>query len=96
MRQDCRAKISQHGALGRLFCLDAAPAAETALRRTLAGEAIIVPGLLNRALAGLSRLVPLTTILAIVSAFWGKTARRGDPAQAARKRPALGPQLYGS
>ena len=77
-RPDCRAKIEQHGAIGRLFCMDAAPAAEYALRRTLAGEAIIVPGLLNRGLAALSRLVPRTTILAVVSAFWGKTARHPE------------------
>jgi short-subunit dehydrogenase len=75
-RPDCRDKIEQHGAIGRLFCMDAAPAAEYAVRRTLSGEAIIVPGLLNRGLAALSRLVPRTSILAVVSAFWGKTAGR--------------------
>jgi short-subunit dehydrogenase len=86
-RADCRNKIEQHGAIGQLFCMDAAPAAEYALRRTLSGAAIIVPGLLNRALAALSRLVPRTAILALVSAFWGKTARKGavSPPQ-----PALG------
>jgi short-subunit dehydrogenase len=101
----CRAKIEQHGAIGRLFCMDAAPAAEYALRHTLAGKAIIVPGLLNRGLAALSRLVPRTTILAVVSAFWGKTAghhvakgsgtaqhasQRRPPGAVSPSRPALG------
>lgn len=102
---ECRRKIAQHGAIGRLFCMDARPAAEIALRRALAGEAIIVPGPLNQALAGLSRLVPRTAILAVVSAFWGKTAghnrvgtkraQHKSSAHAAHKRAGLGRQLYG-
>jgi hypothetical protein len=76
--------------------MDASAAAEVALRRTLAGEAIIVPGALNRVLAALSRLVPRTSILAVVSAFWGKTAdqravAREDASTAvSRSRTALG------
>jgi short-subunit dehydrogenase len=100
-RRDCRDKIEQHGAIGRLFCMDAAPAAEYAVRRTLSGEAIIVPGLPNRALAALSRLVPRTSILAVVSAFWGKTAlrpgagrKKSSPA-VSRPRPALGSCVHG-
>jgi short-subunit dehydrogenase len=98
-RADCRDKIEQHGAIGRIFCMDAAPAAEVAVRRTLSGAAIIVPGLLNRALAAVSRLVPRTAILAVVSAFWGKTARVGrasrptcSPRWSARH---WGPEVYG-
>jgi short-subunit dehydrogenase len=86
-RSDCRRKIEQHGAIGRIFCMDAAPAAEYALRQTLSGAAIIVPGALNRGLVALSRLVPRKAILAVVSAFWGKTARKGSVAPA---QPALG------
>jgi short-subunit dehydrogenase len=86
-RADCRDKIEQHGAIGRIFCMDAAPAAEYAVRQTLSGAAIIVPGLLNRSLAAMSRLVPRTTILAVVSAFWGKTARPSGARPVGRVSP---------
>jgi uncharacterized protein len=89
-RPDCSAKIEQHGAIGRLFCMDAAPAAEYALRQTSSGAAIIVPGSLNRVLAALSRLVPRTTILAVVSAFWGKTARPKGLVEAVPGGPSTG------
>lgn len=93
-RQDARLKIEQHGAIGRFFCMDAAPAAEYALRRTQAGEAIIVPGLPNRILAALSRLVPRAAILSVVSAFWGRTARPSEAEQASHhnSRPQLVPR----
>ena len=89
-RPDCRDKIAQHGAIGRIFCMDAAPAAEYAVRQSLAGKSIIVPGTLNRGLAAVSRLVPRTTILAIVSAFWGRTARRTGAAQVLSQRHSTG------
>ena len=74
-RPDCTAKNAQLGVFEGLFCMDAAPVAEIALRRTLSGAAIIVPGPLNRMLAALGRLVPRTVILSFVSAFWGRAAR---------------------
>jgi short-subunit dehydrogenase len=92
-RADCRDKIEQHGAIGRILSMDAAPAAEYALRRTLSGAAIIVPGLLNRALAAVSRLVPRAAILGVVSAFWGKTTQPKEVRPEGRispPRPALG------
>jgi hypothetical protein len=79
-RPDCTAKGEQLGVFEGLFCMDAAPVAEYALRQTLSGAAIIVPGPLNRVLAGVSRLFPRTLILAFVSAFWGKTSRLKLPA----------------
>jgi short-subunit dehydrogenase len=74
-RPDCTAKGAQLGVFEGLFCMDATPVAEIALRQTLSGAAIIVPGPLNRLLAALSRLVPRTMILAFVSTFWGRAAR---------------------
>jgi hypothetical protein len=38
----------------------------------LAGQAVIVPGALNQALAAVSKVVPLVTVSAVVSAFWGR------------------------
>jgi short-subunit dehydrogenase len=74
-RPDCTAKNAQLGVFEGLFCMDAAPVAEIALRQTLSGAAIIVPGSLNRMLAALSRLFPRTIVLSFVSAFWGRAAR---------------------
>jgi short-subunit dehydrogenase len=75
-RPACRESAAQFGVLKGLFCIDVARAAELTLRRTLAGQAVIVPGLFNRMLAGLSRLLPRATVLSLAAAVCGKTARR--------------------
>jgi short-subunit dehydrogenase len=90
-RPDCTTKGAQLGVFEGLFCMDAAPVAEIALRRTLSGEAIIVPGPLNRMLAALSRLLPRTMVLSFVSAFWGRASRlKLGPSSAQKSRSAPG------
>jgi uncharacterized protein len=77
-----RRRIAAHGLISRLTCMDADPVAAYALRQTLAGRAIIVPGSLNKAIRIVGQYAPRRTILAVVSAMWGKTAARGRLEQA--------------
>jgi short-subunit dehydrogenase len=70
----CRERIKAGGVAARLTCMDAGPVAARAVRGMLAGRPVIVPGALNQALAAVSKVVPLVTIAAVVSAFWGRTA----------------------
>jgi len=73
----CRKKIAGHGLAARLTCMDAEQVAFCAIRHMLEGKGVIVPGFLNRALATASRFAPRSAVSAVVSAFWGKTARQG-------------------
>jgi hypothetical protein len=72
---ECRRKIDAHGLIGRLVSMDPQPVVTHAMRGLLAGRAIIVPGWINRALAGLGQHVPHALACAVVSAFYRKTAR---------------------
>jgi short-subunit dehydrogenase len=74
-RPACQVSAEQLGVFEGLFCVDVARVAELAVRCTLAREAIIVPGLFNRMLAGLSRLLPRATVLSLAATVCGKTAR---------------------
>jgi short-subunit dehydrogenase len=78
--QSCREKIAAAGLVARLTCMDADKVAAIAVRRTLAGRAVIVPGLLNRLILAVSRFVPRSTVYAVVSAFWGARVGRRGPA----------------
>lgn len=70
-------RIAAHGLISRLTCMDPEPVAVYALRQTLARRAIIVPGFLNQVIRMVGQYAPRRTILAVVSAMWGKTAARG-------------------
>ncbi len=76
----CREQIAAAGLAARLTCMDADRVAACAVRRLLAGQAVIVPGALNRALVAAARFVPRSTVFAVVSAFWGRTARPHEAA----------------
>jgi short-subunit dehydrogenase len=78
--QSCRDRIEASGLAARLTCMDADEVATYAIREMLAGKSVIVPGFLNRAIVTLSRFVPRSTVCAVVSAFWGRTARPECPA----------------
>ena len=77
--QACREKIETHGLAARITCMDAEPVAACAVRGMLAGKDVIVPGLVNQAVVALASFVPRSTVCAVVSSFWGKTAGRGRP-----------------
>ncbi len=72
----CREKIAAGGLAARLTCMDAAQVAAYAVAGMLAGQALIIPGFLNRVIVTASKLVPQSTVYAVVAAFWGKTAGR--------------------
>jgi hypothetical protein len=72
----CRDRIAAGGLAARLTCMDAGPVAARAVRGMLAGRAVIIPGMLNQSLAAVSRMVPRSTITAVVTAFWGRTAKQ--------------------
>jgi len=63
--------------------MDVEPVAAYALQQTVAGQAIIIPGFLNKVIRVLS-YGPRWAILAVVSTLYGKTARR----RRRRKKPA--------
>lgn len=72
---ECRHKIDAHGLIGRLVSLDPQTVARCAIQELLAGRPVIVLGWVNRALAALGQHVPPSLACAVVSAFYGKTAR---------------------
>lgn len=73
---ECKRKIERHGLIADLTCLDPEEVAQYAVREAVARRAVIVPGLLNQAIAAASRLAPRSLVSAVVSALWGKTARQ--------------------
>lgn len=73
---DAREKIASHGKVGDLFCMDADEVAKAGLRGLVRDRAVIVPGALNRAIAGVSRIAPRWLVYSVVGAFWGKTAKK--------------------
>ncbi len=74
----CREKIAAGGLAAKLTCMDAGQVARRAVRGMLAGRAVIVPGVLNRALASVSKVVPQWAVSAVVANFWGWTSARGE------------------
>jgi short-subunit dehydrogenase len=72
---EARNKIARHGLIADLTCLDPDEVARCAVRGVLSQKAVIVPGLLNQAIAAAGRIAPRPLVRAVVSAFWGKTAR---------------------
>lgn len=79
----CRERIAAGGLAARLTCMDAGPVAARAVRGMLAGRPIIVPGVLNQALAAVSGVVPRAAVAAVVTAFWGRPAGPAPLAAAA-------------
>jgi short-subunit dehydrogenase len=75
--EDCKRKIEAHGLIGKLVSLDPDWVAAYALREMLAERAVIVPGLLNQIIAAVGQHIPRSIVCTVVSAFYGKTARRG-------------------
>jgi len=82
-----REKIDSGGLVARLTCMNADEVASYAIRKMLAGQPVIIPGWINRCVAGASRFIPSSLINAVISAFWGKTARA--PAQNGLPEPVL-------
>lgn len=76
----CRARIQASGLAGKLTCMDSEQVAACAVREMLAGRSVIVPGLLNKFVVAVGQLVPRTTVYAVVSTIWGRTARLGKSA----------------
>ena len=69
-----RSKIQALGALARMTCLDVEQIARYAVRRLLAGAAVIVPGALNQVLAWIGRHAPRPLVYAAASTFWERTS----------------------
>ncbi len=72
---ECRQKIEAHGLIGELVSMSPERVAACALKGLFAGRPVIVPGFVNQLIAALGRHAPRWLIYAIVSAFYGKTAR---------------------
>jgi len=89
---ECRRKIEASGWAARLTCMDPGPVAACALRGMRAGKGVIVPGALNRIIVALSSVAPQGLKYAVISRFWGRSAR-GARAPVARQRAgAASPQ----
>ena len=83
---DACAKIEASGWAARLTCMDPGPVAASALRGMRAGKGVIVPGALNRAIVALSPYVPQSVKYAVISWYWGHTAR-------GKRAPAAAPTV---
>jgi uncharacterized protein len=68
----CLESMEAQGILGRLSAMNAEEVAERALRQALKGRAVIVPGLVNRALSRLSSLVPGSFAARLVARKWSR------------------------
>lgn len=76
-----RRKIAVGGLLGKLTTLDTERVATYAVDRMLAGQGVIIPGLLNQVIAAVSRIAPRALVFAVMAGIWGRTARRSKPPQ---------------
>ncbi len=72
-----RAMIASGGWAARLTCQQPEEVAAYAVEHMLRGRGVIIPGWMNRVLAGVSRIAPRGLITRVVSMYWGRTARMG-------------------
>lgn len=70
---EIRAKVRAQGLGGRLSTLEPAEVADAALRGAARGKAVVVPGVFNRFLRGLSGLIPRDFAARLVHARWKKS-----------------------
>lgn len=86
--RECTAKIEGLGLAARMTCMDADQVARCAIEGMLADRAVIVPGFLNQIIRVAAAFVPRTLAYAVVSSFWGKTARCAQ-----RSQPPVTPSI---
>jgi len=77
--------IDRQGLVGRLTCLYPDEVARAGLAGVFAGRGVIVPGLANRILRGVSGFVPRGLYMRVISHRWGKLS--GAAAKAAAGTP---------
>lgn len=71
----CREQIELQGFAGRITCRYPDEVAREAMRGLLKGRAIIIPGIVNRVISVIGRLVPRRLIVAVISSRWGEARR---------------------
>ena len=71
----CQAMIAAQGPVGRLTCSSAETVARYAIKHTLRGEAVIVPGWINRAIRRAWGFTPLSLSRRIVGRRFGEVDR---------------------
>jgi len=71
----CRERIEANGLGARLTCMDPEDVARYAIRKMVAGKAVIVPGALNRFIGMSSKFVPRATVYHMASSMWRRTRK---------------------
>jgi hypothetical protein len=80
--------IDRQGLVGRITCRYPDEVARAALDGLFAGKAVIVPGIVNRILRGLSAFVPRGLYMRVISRRWGAVSGAAQAAGAASARAA--------
>jgi uncharacterized protein len=84
---ECIAAIEAQGLMGQLTTVNTGAVAAGALDAALRGQAVYIPGMLNRVLYSLGRLIPAPMLARAVGRRWGAAHRtreqRGETDQAA-------------
>lgn len=68
-------KIKAFGWIGRLTSMEADDVAGYTIQKMLEGQAVIIPGIINRAIQLVGRYAPQAWIYAVISALYSRTAR---------------------
>ncbi len=78
--EDCIAAIESQGLMGQLTTEDIGKVAHQTIEAALRGQAIIIPGLLNRVIRWLGGLIPATNVADLVGSRWRLAQQRRGPA----------------
>ncbi|NPV85275.1 MAG: SDR family NAD(P)-dependent oxidoreductase [Anaerolineae bacterium] len=70
-------KIKAFGWIGRLTSMEADDVADYTIQKMLEGQAVIIPGIINRAIRLVGHYAPQAWVYAVVSALYSRTARGG-------------------
>ena len=71
----CREAIRAQGLVGRLTTMNTSDVARRACSAAMRGTPLVVPGLLNRLMLALSRVMPLPVLSSMIGARWAASRR---------------------
>lgn len=83
-----RELIDRQGLVGRITCLYPDQVARAGLAGLFAGRGVIVPGVVNRILRGVSAFVPRGLYMRVIARRWGTLSHAAQAAAAASSRGA--------
>ena len=74
--QECVAAIDAQGWIGQITTQDIGRVADQTLTAALAGQAVVIPGLVNRAVQKIASLLPVSWAVSLVSHRWGAVRQK--------------------